>query len=83
MNLEQFKNEMDTDARKRCEQQEATIKKLHEENRKLSEDVIAMKKTVHQIQNRCHALTLGAMCRFCGFFETCNSRTKSGRKEEF
>lgn len=75
MNLEEFKKQMNTEAQERCNQQEKTIKELHEQ-------IKGLQHTVKIMQNRCHAQTLGVLCMFCGYQKdgSCISFTREGRE---
>lgn len=73
MKLEEFKKAFENDAQKRSEQQEATIKSLHAQIRR-------MEITIHQLQNRCFVFTGGTLCSMCGLEKTCLSKTPEGRK---
>jgi DNA-binding transcriptional MerR regulator len=74
MNLEQLRESLDTDAQKRCAEQEKTIKSLIEQNKRFAETIQDQQNTVRAIQNRCKALTGGIMCLFCDFKQDCKSR---------
>lgn len=80
MNLEQLRQSLDTDARKRCEAQEKTIKELHAK-------VKAQQGIITALQNRCFVQTRGMLCLFCGkeVRETCkryNDKQKGGKENE-
>ena len=80
MNLEQFKDQLDTDAQKRCIAQEKTIKELLyrcEQYKSLLKD---RDKTIEQLQNRCFAQTKGLICLFCGFASDCKARRRFHEK---
>lgn len=71
MNLEQFKQQFDSEYRKRCDKQEEIIKELH---LKISDQ----KTIIAQLQNRCYVFTGGALCLKCGFIDTCQMKQKHG-----
>lgn len=77
MNLEEFKRQMNTETQERCNQQEKTIKELHQKIKELRE-------TVRIMQNRCFAQTSGLICMFCTYFKdgSCTSYADDGRNTE-
>lgn len=77
MNLEQFKQQMNSEAQERCNQQEVTIRELHQ---KIKEQ----QNTIWVMQNRCFAQTEGLLCGFCLYQKdgSCKSFTSEGRKQE-
>lgn len=77
MNLEEFKQQMNTEAQERCNQQEKTIKELHQKIKELRE-------TVRIMQNRCFAQTSRLICMFCAYRKdgSCASYTNKGRNTE-
>lgn len=77
MNLHELKKELESDASKRCAEQEKTIKNLHEQIKERD-------KLVGQLMNRCRvnsSILGGALCFWCGCREECETRQKN-RKEE-
>lgn len=67
ISLEQFKNQLDTDAQQRCLAQEKTIKEL-EAKIKTRENHIRI------LQNRCRVLSSGVFCDKCGMKDICKSK---------
>lgn len=59
MNLEEFKQRMNTEAQERCNQQEKTIRELHAK-------IADQQAIIRSLQNRCFAQTRGLLCIFCG-----------------
>lgn len=59
MNLEEFKQRMNTEAQERCNQQEKTIKDLHAK-------IAEQQNIIRSLQNRCYVQTGGVLCLFCG-----------------
>jgi sensor histidine kinase YesM len=76
LSLEQFKDILDTEAQKRCREQENTIKNLIGQNKRLIELVKDKEKELVQMQNRCYAMTRGAICIFCNCKDSCQVRNK-------
>lgn len=72
MNLQDLKKEIESDASKRCQQQEITIKELHAKYKERD-------KLVGQLMNRCRVNSMmmgGALCLWCGCKDECMSRQK-------
>lgn len=67
-NLEGFKREFESEAKLRCGQQEIKIKELHQKVADQVEELRAMR-------NRCYALTLGSVCKNCGYQHNCANAT--------
>lgn len=67
ISLEQFKNQLESNATKRCEAQEKTIKELHEQIKDKDE-------WIRVLQNRCYTLSYGALCGHCGGKDNCKSK---------
>lgn len=67
INLEEFKNQLDTDAQKRCAAQEETIRNLIKQNKEQNIEI-------NQLQNRCWALTRGVMCLVCRARDRCKAK---------
>ena len=82
MNLEQFKKTFESDAYKRSEQQEKTIKELHARIKQLTEYPVFRKHQAQQLENRCYCLTLGSMCRHCEFKGICQARATREKETE-
>lgn len=82
MNLEQFKKTFESDAYKRSEQQEKTIKELHARIKQLTEYLVFRKHQAQQLENRCYCLTLGSMCRHCEFKDICQARDTRAQEDE-
>lgn len=82
MNLEQFKKTFESDAYKRSEQQEKTIKELHARIKQLTEDLEFRKHQAQQMENRCYRLTLGIICRHCEFKGICQARATRAQEDE-
>jgi len=64
MKLHELRQELETDAAKRADQQEKTIKELHARIK----DLENMARTA---QNKCFSFTFGAICVFCIDKEKC------------
>lgn len=71
INLEEFRNQLDTDAQKRCLAQEKTIKELNSQVAQLKGLLKDRDKLIIQLQNRCFVYTHGLICSFCGCRNTC------------
>lgn len=71
MKIEELRQQLDSDARKRCTAQEKTIHDLILRNKKLEERLKDRQDDIHALQNRCFAMTHGVMCIFCRMRETC------------
>lgn len=82
MNLEQFKERLDTDAQRRCLAQEKTIKDLHE---KLKDYKITQEKQsdyIRFLENRCFEHTRGVTCIFCRYKNTCQARISRKERDQ-
>ena len=77
MNLDEFKKTFESDATKRCEAQEETIKQLHTKVRKLEENIDLLQKDKTQLMNRCYVMGKGILCIFCGFRDECKARKET------
>lgn len=71
INLEQFRNQLDTDAQQRCLAQEKTIKELNLQVNQFKGLLKDRDTLIIQLQNRCFAQTRGLICLFCGCRNTC------------
>lgn len=69
MRLDQLKDMMETDARKRVTAQEQTIKELHQKTSEQS-------TTIKALENRCLALSGGTLCGKCLHEAACTAREK-------
>lgn len=76
MNLEQFKKHFESDAQRRSEQQEKTIKELHARIASLNEAIEERDKHIQIMENRCYATGHGVLCLFCGYKKTCKARSR-------
>ena len=65
MNLEQFKRALSSDATKRAETMEKTIKDLHTKIREKDAQLTQRKEMCRVLFNRCFATSHGMMCLFC------------------
>lgn len=81
ISLDEFKNQLDTDAQQRCTAQEKTIKDLYETVRvqektikDLSETIVGEEDSIRILQNRCRSLSSGFLCDRCGMRNTCKSQ---------
>ena len=81
INLEQFKNKLDTDAQQRCLNQEKTIKELNftiKTQGKTIKDLNGIiereEDSIRILQNRCKALSNGVFCDRCGMRNICKSQ---------
>lgn len=83
MNLEQFKQQFETETYKRSQAQEQTIKDLHDRIKKLNGQLQAEKKKTMALENRCFAQTLGALCNRCEYRSTCQAQLKHMQKITF
>lgn len=81
INLEEFKNQLDTDAQKRCIAQEKTIKDLHEVIKNNNQIIKQQETLIMQLQNRCYAQTRGILCIFCGVKNKCEARNSRGVRQ--
>ena len=62
MNMEDFRRELESEARKENEILKKRIKKLETEQ---SEEAQRLHHDIRCLSNRCFALTRGTMCAFC------------------
>ena len=81
MTLEQFRAELETDATKRNETQEVTIKELIAENHKKDEELKMTLQALKQMFDRCYSVHCngGALCIFCGFKADCKAALGKSR----
>lgn len=74
ISLVELRKELESDATKRCEQQERTIKDLIAQLKQAEKNNDALVLMCGQLFNRCHVLNpMGAMCVFCGFRAECRA----------
>jgi DNA anti-recombination protein RmuC len=71
ISLEQFRNQLEGDAQKRCEAQEKTIKELTERLKNTEELSKDKDHLIAALQNRCWVFTQGTMCHYCDCRWTC------------
>ena len=71
MKLHELRQELDTDARKRCEAQEETIKNLIGQNKQLAALLKDRDDSISGLQNRCFIFTRGILCGRCTMQYTC------------
>lgn len=64
--LEGFKKEFETQAKRRCEAQETTIKELHQK-------VSDQKEEIQVMRDRCFVLSNGALCANCEYKLACSN----------
>ena len=78
MTLEQFKNELESDATKRNAAQEETIKMLIAENKQKDDELKIALTALKQMFERCKAVHCGGgvLCVFCGFKNECAAALK-------
>ena len=78
MTLEQFKNELESDATKRNAAQEETIKRLIAENKQKDDELKIALTALKQMFARCRAAHCcgGTLCLFCGFKNECAAALK-------
>lgn len=81
ISLEQFKNQLDTDAQKRCLVQEKTIRELSSQVKSLNELLKDRDNLTTVLQNRCFALGGRVLCLFCGCKNTCTAYKGHLKKE--
>ena len=77
LSLEQFKEQLETDATKRCAAQEKSIKELHETLKNRDEYIAALKHRIITLENKCYVGTRGVLCIFCTDKGVCKAH---GRK---
>ena len=65
LNLEQFRYQLDSDAQKRCDAQEKTIKELHETLKQRDEYIAKMDHRISTMENKCYVGHHGILCLFC------------------
>jgi len=70
MTLEQFKNELESDATKRNAEQEKTIKRLIRENKKANEFSCSLMNAFQSCYNR---RSLGFACLICPAHKACRT----------
>lgn len=58
MNLQELKSALETDARKRVDAQEQTIKELHAQ-------ITDQDAWIKALENRCYTLSHGSLCDVC------------------
>ncbi len=78
MRLEEFKAALESDASKRCEEQELTIKALHARINDLNQSIHRLTKDKRQLMNRCKVSSRGLLCLFCGFKNECDKEDSHG-----
>ena len=78
MTLEQFKNELKSDATRRSCEQEKTIKRLIAENKQKDDELKIALTALKQMFARCRAAHCcgGTLCLFCGFKNECAAALK-------
>lgn len=69
ISLEQFRNELEGDAQRRCLNQEKTIKELQTEIKEKD-------KLIQRLENRCFLTTRGTLCIFCFMKKDCTARNE-------
>ena len=79
MNLEQFKDALASDARKKVDRLERGIKKLEKEVKSRDDVIKGLNDILLVMFNRCAALTMGAMCGFCKHKDLCREMRERGR----
>lgn len=75
ISLDEFKNQLDTDAQKRCLAQEKTIHEQNEQLRRKTEYIEKQSKMIKALQNRCKAITFGQICIFCDMKHECTAKS--------
>lgn len=71
ISLEQFREQIETDASRRCIAQEKTIKELNEQIKSLTSQIDEEADDIRALSNRCFALSHGLLCIFCGMRKRC------------
>lgn len=71
ISLEEFREKLDTDAQRRCKEQEKTIRDLIAQNKQLYELLKDRQKDIQALQNRCYSYSRGLICLFCGMRNSC------------
>ena len=71
MKLHELREALDTEARKRCEAQEKTIKNQNATIEQLMAILKDRNEDIRKLQGRCFLLTRGHLCLFCGMRHTC------------
>lgn len=79
LSLEEFKEALSSDATKRAEAQETTIKELHAELGMKSKEIAERKEMCRVLFNRCFATCKGMMCVFCGIKDACKKERTVGK----
>lgn len=74
MNLQEFRDAIASDATKRADVQESTIKDLHSQVRKLKAEIVTRDQWIAQLERRCMVTGHGILCLFCGHRDTCTGR---------
>lgn len=69
LKLAEFRQQLETDASRRADNQAKTIRELHE---KLAEK----DRAIRHLENRCYVLTRGTICLFCGYKDRCSAKQK-------
>lgn len=77
INLDQFRETLDTDAQKRCIAQEKTIKELHAQLKEKDALIKRQKYLILTLENKCYVGTKGILCIFCGHKKTCKAHGKT------
>jgi len=75
MKLEEFRAALESDAMKRAETQEETIRQQNALIQELKAALDEKETRCQQLMNRCHAQTRGLLCFFCGMKGVCRAHS--------
>lgn len=78
MKLEELRSHLETDATKKCVEQEKTIKKLNGIISSLQDRITKRECDVISLANRCYALSRGQFCSYCRITTPCPSSYRKG-----
>jgi hypothetical protein len=76
MDLNELKQQLDSDAQRRCKDLEIENRNLKSANRSLLDLLKERDSSISGLQNRCYAFTRGTICHMCIIKIPCSGRTR-------